>query len=56
MYAESPQDRPFKDATLIVVDPLDRSNNISQSSYRFRDIQRAFASAFKLINDACMHY
>lgn len=56
MYAEGSEERPFKDAALIVVDPLDRSNNISQSSYRFRDIQRAFVSAFKLINDALMQY
>ena len=29
MYAESPEQRPFEDAALIVVDPVDRSNNIS---------------------------
>ena len=54
VYCEDCNMRPFKESNLIVVDPLDRSNNISQSSYRFREIQRALVMAFKIINSNCL--
>lgn len=33
--------RPFRDP-FIVLDPLDRSNNIGRGSFRIKDVQRAF--------------
>lgn len=54
-FCEDPSQRPFNDP-FIVLDPLDHSNNISHSTFRFRDIQRALIQAFKIINKSCEKY
>jgi DNA polymerase sigma len=39
-----------------VLDPLDTSNNISHSTFRIKDIQRALVQAFKIINESCERF
>ena len=41
---------------MVVRDPMDFQNNISHSSYRFREIQNALTTAFKVINQNCQMY
>ena len=52
IFCEDPSERPFNDS-FIVVDPMDSRNNISHSTYRIRDIQKALVKAFKIINTSC---
>lgn len=47
--------RPFRDP-FIVLDPLDRSNNIGRGSFRIKDVQRALVQAFKIISKSCEEY
>ena len=54
-FCEDIKQRPFSDP-FIVMDPLDNSNNISHSTFRIKDIQRALVEAFKIINESCEKY
>jgi len=49
------QERPLLDP-FIVLDPLVETNNISSSTYRFRDIQAALKQAFRIINQSCEEF
>jgi len=51
-FCQDPAQRPFSDP-FIVLDPLDPSNNISHSTFRIKDLQRALIKAFKIINVSC---
>ena len=55
VFCEDPARRPFQDP-FIVLDPLDNSNNISHSTFRIKDIQRALVTAFKIINQSCEQF
>ena len=55
VFCEDPARRPFQDP-FIVLDPLDNSNNISHSTFRIKDIQRALVKAFKIINQSCQQF
>jgi len=54
-FCEDSSQRPFQDP-FIVLDPLDTSNNISHSTFRIKDIQRALVQAFKIINESCERF
>jgi DNA polymerase sigma len=54
-FCEDQLQRPSSDP-FIVLDPLDLSNNISHSTFRFKDIQRALVQAFKIINENCKKF
>jgi DNA polymerase sigma len=55
VHCEDPAQRPFQDP-FIVLDPLETSNNISHSTFRIKDIQRALVKAFIIINKSCEQY
>lgn len=55
VFCEDPSQRPFQDP-FIVLDPLAPTNNISHSTFRIKDIQRALVKAFKIINLSCEQY